>query len=502
MNNQAPVPSSWIQVPDSPLYFDPATQSFMTHGDVPQVAPNQWSWGDMGLGILGQADPLANQLDSFLSIKDEYRAGAPITADTWQDAVRQSLTGFMRANYGTDPVFNWNEQGSGNTGSQFRLGTFEELANNLPGFFDTTGNLVRNAYTGGFTGQGGGFDPLLGLNPQDKLLGFEDVPFEQIEKMVGSLGLPHGKFFNQQYAAPLQQRRNEILRQMAADPTNTALHNEEVSLRAQLEDFNNPNLWFTLAQAQANPGLQDFNDFLFKLDINQYAPPAPIIRATPESVLEQFFDTAPYRLAFGNDPGVLDASLDPTERFRFDPGYQFAQDEGLRQLQFDQSKRGLLESGRGMRDIEQFSQGLADQNYQRNLAQNMGLFSDWTNRIQGVAGAGAQAAGQMSANDMTLGQLLGGAGLQTGTSLANMTGQTGSNIANLFGSQGVFGASSLLNTGAAQSSNIMQSAAIQAQIAAANAASQSANSAGGGGGDKGGAGQMLGQAGSLIGGFV
>jgi len=441
-----------------------------------------------------------------LSIQDQYIGGAPITAPTWQDAVRQSLTGMVRENYGVDPIYNWDPNQSGQPGSQYRMGTFQELSNTQPRFFDTSGNLIRHMLTGEVMpahGQNYQFDPLLGLNPQDKLLGFEDVPFEQIEKAVG--GLP-GQFYapSQEYIG-LGTQIEELTRQRRALPEKTSEHHSQraaldsqiAALTAQMNQIN-PFMGIDQLRQSANV---DFNDLLFKLNIDQYAPPAPIIRATPESVLQEFFRTPAYQLAFGNSPGVLDPYAAPTERFQFDPGYQFAQTEGLRQLQMDQSKRGLLESGRGARDIQQFSQGLADQNYQRWLGQNEGLFTDWTNRLQGLTAQGAAASGQQSQNAMNLGQLLGGADLTTAGLLASLTGQTGTNISSLFGNQGVFGASSFLNTGAAQSSNIMQAASIQAQIAAANAASQAAGagaSSGGGGSSIGGA---LGSIGSALGGL-
>ena len=509
MATQDQMPSSYINVPNSDLYYDPATGTFMSHGTAPAPQPNQWAWGDQGMQIAGSSDPLGI-LNSFLDIKDDYRQGSPITADTWQDAVRKSLTGFNRANYGVDPIFNWSPQ-SGKPGSQFRMGTMEELANQLPGFFDTSGNLVRNNVTGQVVldhGRAAAFDPLLSLNPQDKLLAFEDVPFEQIEKSVG--GLP-GQFLNPAYApayqawvAPLDKQYAEINRQQGIKNTKQIIQ-QKAALEAQMRAGppNAPPQFLSLAQLQQS-GNVDFNDLLYKLNIDQYAPPAPIIRATPESVLAQFFDTAPYRLAFGNDPGVIDPYASPADRFRADPGYQFAQTEGQRQLQFDQSKRGLLESGRGQRDMLGFSQGLADQNYQRKLAQDQELFNQWKSGIAGVMGQGANAAGQISGNDMTLAQLLGNSAMNTGNILSNLSGQTGTNIANIFGNQGIFGGSAFLNTGAAQASNIMSAASIQAQIAAGNAQAQAAAQsaqAGASNASGGGAGQLLGQTANLAGSF-
>jgi len=193
-------------------------------------------------------------------------------------------------------------------------------------------------------------------------------------------------------------------------------------------------------------------------------------RAMPISTLEsRFFNTPAYRLAFGSDPQMLDASADPTERFRADPGYEFQQQEGIRQLLKNHAAKGLLESGRSMRDVQGYAQNLANQQYGQFQQQNMGLFSDYQNRLQGLMGMGMQTSGADSANAL------------------------GNNLGSLFANQGVFGASGMLNTGAAQGSNLMNAANVGAQIASANAA------AGFGGGDTGAG--SLGQSSTGVGGY-
>lgn len=217
-----------------------------------------------------------------------------------------------------------------------------------------------------------------------------------------------------------------------------------------------------LADQQANVVGRDYS--------SPEAEEIALMRASPLSTLQNHFMNLPaYRLAFGNSPEMLDPNLDPTQRFRADPGYQFAQDEGMRNVQRGNAARGLLESGRGMRDLMGFSQGLADQQYGRFQSQNLGLFSDYQNRLQGLMNMGQQTSGSDSAN------------------------QLGGNLGNLFANQGVFGGSGILNTGAAQSSNMMNAASIGAQIASANAA------AGFGGGDTGSG--SLGQSSSGAGGY-
>jgi hypothetical protein len=249
MNNQAPVPSGWIQVPDSPLYFDPATQSFMTHGQAPQAAPNQYAWGDQGLQLLGGTGD--HRVNSFLDILQEYSSGAPIDAGSWQEAVQKSLEGFMRTVYTPppgqaprDPATFWDPEYSGTTeGSQFHMGEFQDLVRQLgEPFFDpggvvggmqfnahqvAPGQAAMNAFpewSAAVTAAGiqpnttvtraqwdslgpqmqqfaqsqfgfippavssGRFDPLMGLRPSDRLLAFEAVPTgSSLEEILGTI---------------------------------------------------------------------------------------------------------------------------------------------------------------------------------------------------------------------------------------------------------------------------------------------------------------------------
>ncbi len=195
--------------------------------------------------------------------------------------------------------------------------------------------------------------------------------------------------------------------------------------------------------------------------------PINLMQADPQSVLtNRFFQLPQYQLLYGNGP----QDLDPAKRFKFDPGYQFAMEQGMKQLQQQGAARGLLESGPMQQELLKYSQGLADQNYQRWLGQQAGLFSDYQNRLGQMTSMGNSNTG--SQNAFNLGSLLSQLTSQTGLAGANAALGTGSNISSLFGNQGVFGGSSYLNTAAAQANNLLQGAALQAQIAAANNASQ------------------------------
>lgn len=211
---------------------------------------------------------------------------------------------------------------------------------------------------------------------------------------------------------------------------------------------------------------------------NQQTPPEldpiSLVTADPQSVItNRFFQLPQYQLLYGA-PGTLDAtgapipepSLDPMQRFKQDPGYQFQLEQGMRQLQQLGAAKGLLESGPMQQELLKYSQGMADQSYQRWLGQQQGLFQDYQNRLQGLTGMGAANTGNQNA--IALGNALAG---MFGAGAQGALG-TGSNISSLFGNQGVFGGSAFMNTAAAQANNLMQGAALQAQIQSANQASQ------------------------------
>lgn len=64
------------------------------------------------------------------------------------------------------------------------------------------------------------------------------------------------------------------------------------------------------------------------------------------------------------------------------PDYKFAFDEGRRALEFSNAAKGQLMSGNNMRDLTEFGQGMATQNY-----------GNYFQRLMQMAGMGANAAG-------------------------------------------------------------------------------------------------------------
>lgn len=180
-----------------------------------------------------------------------------------------------------------------------------------------------------------------------------------------------------------------------------------------------------------------------QLPNGQQAGQLQMQQTSPQAALNNYFNTPGYQLLFGQGA---------QQRFQSSPGYQFAVNEALGQVQGNASARGLLESGRVMRDMTDRAYGMANQEYNNWQGQQSAMYGDYQNRLAGLAAGptGAEQANQM-------GQNLGG-----------MSMQTGSNLANLFGNQGNAGLGAFTNTGAAQANSMQQAANTQLQVGSAN----------------------------------
>lgn len=457
------------------LYLDDQG-NWQTTTDWGEEEEGQWVWGDEGLQPLG--GQTTHEITPFLDIKEEYRGGNPIEADTWEDAARRSIEGFMRAQYinpvgaPEDPAIMWSEKVATDPSSMFRIGTLQDLIQDetIPGVFFDTGDaedrmfLTDHQIDVGLTDSGNLMRFRMGRGGGLFGLGGQQGPRVSYHGDVMSAGIRAGEPITPEQYNMLHPETKEYLSWlfgfrppgtgridplMGLSPSDKliAFNAVPAEIGAQLEEMFGPPVpgWAT------SEG--DFNDYLFKLDLNRFAPPPELIRATPESVLRKFFDLPQYQLAFGQDAD----QLDPTERFRADPGYQFIQDEGMRNVQRNAAARGLLESGRTMRDLTQFGQNLADQNYQRWLGQQAGMYGDWQNQLRGLASMGAglsQQAGQQA--------------MATGGQQAGLNAQLASNLGSLFGNQGSMGSQAFLTTGQQQAATTMQAAALEAQVLEAN----------------------------------
>jgi hypothetical protein len=123
------------------------------------------------------------------------------------------------------------------------------------------------------------------------------------------------------------------------------------------------------------------------------------------------------------------------------PGYQFALQQGQNAIQNSAAARGTLLSGGTLKALDQYSQGLADTNYQQvynnafqQYLQNYNQFQqnqlNQYNRLAGLAGTGQQAGttlgqlGQSAANNVANTYLT--AGQQIGQNINNAAAATAS----------------------------------------------------------------------------
>ncbi len=78
------------------------------------------------------------------------------------------------------------------------------------------------------------------------------------------------------------------------------------------------------------------------------------------------------------------------------PQYQFLQKQGQQALDRSAAARGMGYSGAQMKAAQQFGQGLASQEYDKQYNRASGEFGDYFNRLAGLSQGGQQAAGSMA----------------------------------------------------------------------------------------------------------
>jgi hypothetical protein len=79
------------------------------------------------------------------------------------------------------------------------------------------------------------------------------------------------------------------------------------------------------------------------------------------------------------------------------PAYQFQLKQGQQQLDRSNAARGMGYSGAQMKAAQQFGQGLANQEYDKQYNRASGEFGDYFNRLSGLATGGQQANSSVSA---------------------------------------------------------------------------------------------------------
>jgi hypothetical protein len=137
------------------------------------------------------------------------------------------------------------------------------------------------------------------------------------------------------------------------------------------------------------------------------------------------------------------------DQARQTPGYQFAQQQGQQAIQNSAAARGGLLSGNTATDLEKYSQGLADTNYQNVYNNALQSYQQNYNQYQ-----------QNQANQFNRYASLAGVGQQSANTLGQQGQQAAGNVANIS-----------LQSGAQQGADINNAAAARASgyVGATNA---------------------------------
>jgi hypothetical protein len=107
------------------------------------------------------------------------------------------------------------------------------------------------------------------------------------------------------------------------------------------------------------------------------------------------------------------------EKFQNLPGYQFMYDEGLKAVNRSAAARGTTQSGGLLKELTQYGQGIANQE-----------FGTYLDRLGQLAGMGQQTAGQASGNAMNTGGSLAGLGENLANRYTNIKIGQGESAAN------------------------------------------------------------------------
>ncbi|HXI77928.1 MAG TPA: hypothetical protein VNH21_12370 [Steroidobacteraceae bacterium] len=148
-----------------------------------------------------------------------------------------------------------------------------------------------------------------------------------------------------------------------------------------------------------------------------------------QTLAQQRADLAPFRDTGTNALGVAgdisgangpDAATAAMGNFFTSPGYDFRLSEGLRGVDAGAASKGLLHSGATIKAEDRFSQGLASDE-----------FSQYYNRLFGLASLGETAAAGGAANASTSAQLSQGAGNTQASIFGNAAQGLGSTVSGL-----------------------------------------------------------------------
>ena len=112
---------------------------------------------------------------------------------------------------------------------------------------------------------------------------------------------------------------------------------------------------------------------------------------------------------------LMRPNADTSAILKNDPSYQFRLKQGQQALDRSSAARGMGYSGAQMKAAQEYGQGLASQQYDKEYNRASGEFGDYFNRLAGLAQGGQQAAGSMA---------------QAGGQYAQNAGNTFANLSN------------------------------------------------------------------------
>lgn len=173
----------------------------------------------------------------------------------------------------------------------------------------------------------------------------------------------------------------------------------------------------------------------------------PMMQTGASNALNNYYNTAGYQLT--NGQGAVN-------QFQQSPGYQYAVDQALGQVQRQGASRGLLDSGAGLKAMTDRAQGMANQEFNNWQTNQQNQYNQYQDRLQGLASTSTGA-------DQAYG---------LGQTVSNNTMQNGSNVGSLLANQGnsLFGG--IVGAGGAQAQNVNQAGNMQAQILSSNLQTQ------------------------------
>lgn len=120
--------------------------------------------------------------------------------------------------------------------------------------------------------------------------------------------------------------------------------------------------------------------------------------------------------------------------FQQDPGYQFDMQQGMQAIQNSAAAKGLLGSTGTMKDLNNYAQGMASNEYGNAYNRFTQSQQQRYNMLAGLAGTGQTAAGQItsasqnaanniSANQIAVGNASAAQNIATGNTISNFAGQ-------------------------------------------------------------------------------